>query len=102
MFVLHFQFVHEEALACELAAYFYLEIGDVNKAGDYCLLSHERYHEWGAIEKCTSLFNYFEGVMKKCVDSSSAVSMAITNEVQSELAHLLSEDSRKRRANGHS
>ncbi len=40
------QFVHEEALACELAAYFYLEMGDVNKAGDYCLLSHERYHEW--------------------------------------------------------
>ena len=56
----------------------------------------------GAIGKCTSLFNYFEGVMKKCVDSSSAISLAISNEVQSELAHLLSEDSRKRRANGHS
>ncbi len=40
--------------------------------------------------------------MKKCVDSSSAISLAISNEVQSELAHLLSEDSRKRRANGHS
>ena len=46
MFVLHFQFVHEEALACELAAYFYLEIGDVEKAGEYCLRSYEKYHEW--------------------------------------------------------
>ena len=54
MFVLHFQFVHEEALACELAAYFYLEIGDTKKAeigdtkkaGEYCLLAHEKYGEW--------------------------------------------------------
>jgi hypothetical protein len=42
----HFQFVHEQALTCELAAYFYLEIGDVNKAGEYCLRSYERYSEW--------------------------------------------------------
>eukprot|EP00986_Skeletonema_menzelii_P005636 scaffold2093_cov219-Skeletonema_menzelii.AAC.1 len=98
------KFVHEEALACELAAYFYLEIGEANKAVDYCLLAHEKYQEWGAIGKCTSLFKFFEGVMNKRVDSSPA----IVNEVQSELAHLLSEDSlgsaevRKRRVDDHS
>ena len=46
MFVLEFQFLHEEALACELAAYFYLQMGDAKKAVDYCLLSHEKYEEW--------------------------------------------------------
>ena len=47
----------------------------------------------GAIGKCTSLFNYFDDTLKKCEDSSSAVSLAITNEVQSELesAHHLSD-----------
>eukprot|EP00986_Skeletonema_menzelii_P013192 scaffold7550_cov100-Skeletonema_menzelii.AAC.2 len=68
------KFVHEEALACELAAYFYLEIGE------------------GAMGKCTSLFKYFGGVMnKECVDPSPADSLAIA--IQSEEAHLQSEDS---------
>jgi hypothetical protein len=52
--------VHEEALACELAAYFYLEIGDTEKAMHYLLLAHGKYHEWGALEKCNSLFKCFE------------------------------------------
>ena len=48
---LHVQFVNEEALACELAAYFYLEIGEVNKAVEYCLLAHEKYQEWVSISR---------------------------------------------------
>ncbi|KAL7491484.1 hypothetical protein ACHAWT_001521, partial [Skeletonema menzelii] len=66
------KFVHEEALACELAAYFYLEIGDAINAAEYCLRAHERYQEWGAIGKCTSLFEYFGSVMNGCVASSQA------------------------------
>ena len=42
----YLQFVHEEALAYELAAHFYLELGEVDKALEYFLLAHERYHEW--------------------------------------------------------
>ena len=38
--------MHEEALACELAAYFYLETGEVEKAREYFLLAYEKYHEW--------------------------------------------------------
>jgi hypothetical protein len=50
--------VHEEALACELAAYFYLELGENNKSVEYFLLAHERYYEWGAFEKCDSLSKF--------------------------------------------
>ncbi|KAK1742112.1 putative AAA ATPase [Skeletonema marinoi] len=54
------KFVHEEALAYELAAYFYLELGDAEKAMEYFLLAHEKYHEWGAFGKCNSLFKFVE------------------------------------------
>jgi len=100
------KFVHEEALACELAAYFYLEIGEVNNAAEYCLLAHERYQTWGAIGKCTSLFKFFDGTLNERVASSPAIANA--NEVQSDLASLLPQNShqnteyRKRRAGDHS
>jgi hypothetical protein len=43
-----------------LAAYFYLEVGDNEKSMQYLLLAHEKYHEWGAIGKCNSLFKFVE------------------------------------------
>ena len=46
-----------------------------------------------AIGKCKSLFKFFGGIMKKCVDPSLPDSLAIANNVQSGLAHLQSEDS---------
>ncbi|KAL7495135.1 hypothetical protein ACHAWT_009264 [Skeletonema menzelii] len=90
------KFVHEEALAYELAAYFYLAIGEVSNATEHCLLAHDRYQEWGAIGKCANLFKFIGDIMNGCVDSSPAHSLAVANamhEVQSDLAHLLSEDS---------
>jgi hypothetical protein len=54
--------VHEEALACELAAYFYLEVGENEKAMQYFLLAHEKYHEWGALGKRDSLFKFVESI----------------------------------------
>ena len=45
-------------MACELAAYFYLELGQKDKALELFLLAHEKYHEWGAFGKCTSLFEF--------------------------------------------
>ncbi len=38
--------MHEEALACELAAYFHLEIGEAKKAFEYYLFANEMYQEW--------------------------------------------------------
>jgi hypothetical protein len=43
-----------------LAAYFYLEVGNTEKAMQYLLLAHEKYHEWGAIGKCNSLLKFVE------------------------------------------
>jgi len=49
-------------LACELAAYFYLELGEINKSVEYFLLAHERYHEWVSSQvdfvSCV-LYNFF-------------------------------------------
>jgi len=56
------KFVHEEALACELAACFYLEVGDPEKSMEYFLLAHEKYHEWGALGKCDSLFKFVNSI----------------------------------------
>ena len=48
--------MHEEALAYELAAYLYLELGEINKSVDYFLLAHERYHEW--VSSQVDFFSY--------------------------------------------
>ena len=53
-----FQFVNEEALACELAAYFYLECGEKESALELFLRAHEKYYEWGALGKRNSLFQF--------------------------------------------
>ncbi len=45
-------------MAYELAAYFYLELGQKDKALELFLIAHEKYHEWGAFGKCTSLFEF--------------------------------------------
>jgi hypothetical protein len=37
-----------------------LEVGDNEKSKHYFLLAHEKYHEWGAIGKCNSLFKFVE------------------------------------------
>jgi len=58
------KFVHEEALAYELAAYLYLELGEINKSVEYFLLAHERYKQWGASEKAESLFKFAESIVQ--------------------------------------
>ena len=50
--------MHEEALAFELAAYFYMEVGETEKAVQYFLLANQKYHEWGEFGKCESLFSF--------------------------------------------
>eukprot|EP00985_Skeletonema_marinoi_P011488 scaffold5474_cov81-Skeletonema_marinoi.AAC.1 len=52
------KFVHEEALAYELASYFHLELGEMEQSIEYFLAAHDRYNEWGAVGKCNSLFEF--------------------------------------------
>ena len=58
--VLFIQFLSEEALALELAGYCYLACGENETAVDHFLLAHEKYHEWGAYGKCSSLYNFVQ------------------------------------------
>ena len=60
-------------MACELAAYFYLELGQKDKALELFLLAHEKYHEWGAFGKCTSLFKVVS------FNLSSSIGTGLTN-----------------------
>eukprot|EP00985_Skeletonema_marinoi_P001074 scaffold434_cov190-Skeletonema_marinoi.AAC.5 len=57
------KFVHEEALACELAGYFYVELRDTKKAMEHFLRAHKKYHEWGAFGKCESLYKFVEPIL---------------------------------------
>ena len=41
--------MHEEALACELAAYLYLDLGEKERAVEYFLLAREKYDEWVSV-----------------------------------------------------
>jgi hypothetical protein len=52
------KFINEEALACELAAKFYLDTRDSALSLEHFTLAHEKYHEWGAFEKANWLFRY--------------------------------------------
>eukprot|EP00985_Skeletonema_marinoi_P010653 scaffold4990_cov72-Skeletonema_marinoi.AAC.1 len=58
------KFVHEEALAHELAAYFYFELGEREQTMEHLILAHEKYLEWGALGKCESLLKFVD-FMKK-------------------------------------
>jgi tetratricopeptide (TPR) repeat protein len=54
------KFLNEEALANELAGYFYLDTGRKNRSVHYFMRAFEKYNEWGAVAKAASLSKYFE------------------------------------------
>ena len=47
-------------MAYELAAYFYMDLKNDEKAMEYFLQAHKKYEEWGALGKCDSLFKFVE------------------------------------------
>jgi len=54
------KFINEEALACELAAYFHLSLGDRNNAVNYFTKAYESYHQWGAFAKTSKLYEFIQ------------------------------------------
>ena len=58
-------FIHEEALACELAAAFYLDLGVKDTAIRLLLQSHHCYERWGAIAKTKQLTNKYPFLVKE-------------------------------------
>jgi len=57
------RFIHEEALAHELAGHFFLDSDKKETAVEHFMQAHEKYHEWGATAKCNSLFEFVNGVI---------------------------------------
>lgn len=54
------RFINDMALSCELAGYFYLKTGKKDKALQYFMQAHEKYHEWGAAAKSSALFEFVQ------------------------------------------
>ena len=66
-------------MACELAAYFYLELGQKDKALELFLAAHEKYHEWGAFGKCTSLFEFVSETFTSFIRSGQTLTNTSAN-----------------------
>ena len=49
------KFLQDEALACELAAYFYKEQGNEPKSLEMFKQARDAYKKWGAVKKANSL-----------------------------------------------
>ena len=52
------KFLNEEALANELAGYFYLDTGKKMKSIHYFSQAFQKYTEWGALAKASTLSKY--------------------------------------------
>ena len=59
------RFVNDEALACELAGRFYLEIGDMVSSLEHFRVAHSKYSEWGALGKASRLFEFTSETFSK-------------------------------------
>ena len=49
-------------MACELAGYFYLGVGEAAESMKLFLRAHERYKEWVSIDRLGSYLEYFNCV----------------------------------------
>jgi tetratricopeptide (TPR) repeat protein len=87
------RFLSEEALGYELAGYFYLEVGQKESAMDYFLMAHERYHQWGALEKVNKLYEFVQMSFSAVLPPSGIERGASTASIDS---HTSNADSRKR------
>lgn len=76
------RFVNEEALACELAGYFFLELDDKDLAIQYFLQAHEAYHKWGAVAKSNLLFEFVQRSLSlPTLSTTPDLSVSITSTI---------------------
>ena len=64
-------FIHEEALANELAANFYLNTGDKSMALKYFTSAHGKYLEWGAFAKVRTLHSFIQETFRRDFPSAA-------------------------------
>lgn len=85
------KFVHEEALTCELAAYFYFNQGRKSTAFKYFKSAKEKFQEWGAFAKVRTLQAFMErNFLGEDCSLAEMSSFPISN------AQRLNSDARKR------
>ncbi|KAL3795154.1 hypothetical protein HJC23_007382 [Cyclotella cryptica] len=65
------KFVFDEALAYELAGYFYLNTGMTTISLKHLMLSYNKYNEWGACFKVNKLFDFVQAEFGSVTMSSS-------------------------------
>lgn len=88
------RFINDEALACELAGYFFLDMKQNDTAIHYFLQAHEKYHDWGAVAKSNALFAFVQRAFGVTSNLSPVLS---TSPVYSAPTHQDGHDDRNRR-----
>ena len=73
------QFLHEEALANELAAKFYLDWGKPKIAGVYLVEAYYGYTRWGALAKVEQLIELYPQLLTTNIDCESRGCVRIRN-----------------------
>ncbi|KAL3787586.1 hypothetical protein HJC23_000074 [Cyclotella cryptica] len=90
------KYIHDEALACELAGYFYLRLDMATESLQHFTFAHEKYVEWGAVSKVDQI-NVFMQETFSSVNIASLGSNMSTSVTAHEQNCNNSQDSRKRR-----
>ncbi|KAL3796577.1 hypothetical protein HJC23_009708 [Cyclotella cryptica] len=68
------KFVNDEALACELAGYFYLQVGMLAASREHLECAHEKYIKWGAMRKVYKIFDFLQQTFE-CNSANSGTIM---------------------------
>jgi tetratricopeptide (TPR) repeat protein len=67
------RFVNVEALAAELAAEFFFDTGDFKSSLEHFNLAHQKYLNWGCMEKACSLFAYMNEIFGNYLSQVTSV-----------------------------
>ncbi|KAL7490060.1 hypothetical protein ACHAW6_015800 [Cyclotella cf. meneghiniana] len=92
------KFMNDEALACELAARFYLGTGDLASSLAYFKLAHEKYICWGAFAKADRLFASINKKFSNVLEDNSIFVSTVSNSRVMNVQCAADIDPRKRRA----
>eukprot|EP00804_Cyclotella_cryptica_P002796 CCRYP_009345-RA/>CCRYP_009345-RA protein AED:0.19 eAED:0.19 QI:12/1/1/1/1/0.75/4/153/1027 len=81
------KFINDEALACELAGYFYLSAGRTTESLEHLRWAHEKYAQWGACVKVIKILDFVQEAFGDVPISSSLKTTSLND----------GQDSRKRK-----
>ncbi|WP_310418526.1 AAA family ATPase [Chamaesiphon sp. OTE_8_metabat_110] len=79
------QFIHEEALANELATKFYLDWGKDKIAQSYAIEAYYAYDRWGATAKCTHLTTLYPQLLAPILTKDRAVTDDISSTIENSI-----------------